>query len=244
MSGDGGARTFRRRWYLAITGGLALAASAVGLKGGAETGWRQIVLVAVALAGVGGGVVALVTYFLGATAARIKESNAALRSLASATRLSYDALPASARSGYPPYAMLTGTYRGSHIEVALTGYHGGTPLSTTIRIVDFPSQGREALLREGADGKVEVDLPRSASSEARPPAGEPQAWAGMVTRLAKDSKFLIVDRDGFHLYIDPGRSVLRWLVDFTDFDIETDPARLREILDRAIDFADAIKQVP
>jgi hypothetical protein len=235
---------FRRRWYLPIAGGLALAASAVGLKGGAETGWQQIVLAVVALAVVGSGVVVLVTFFLGATAARIKESNAALRSLASATRLSYDELPATARSGSSPYGMLAGAYRGFQIEVALTGYHGGTPLSTAIRIVDFPSQGCEALLREGADGKVEVDLPRSASSGARPPAGEPRAWAGMVSRLAKDSKFLIVDRDGFHLYVDPGRSVLRWLVDFTDFDIETDPARLREILDRAIDFADAIKHVP
>jgi hypothetical protein len=230
--------SWRRTLVLACSFGAAVVLGLV--RSGPGHGTRQVVAAIAGAVLIGIGVIALIVHFAGATAAHIEASNRALRALAGELHLTYRDLPDTARSGRQPYGLLTGRYRGAEVEIGLSGYHGGTPLSTCIRVVDFPSLEQEPLLRAAAEDHAEIDLPRS--SGQAPAANSPRQLKEAVAQLAGDAKFLVFDRGGLHLYVNPHRHILAWLTDFTDFDIETDPARLRSIVDHAVGLREAFKR--
>jgi hypothetical protein len=226
------------RFYLAIPGALAALALALGASAGSSL--RSASLAVAAAAVLVPGVAALVLFLSGATRAHIEASNAAFRAISAATHLTYRQLEKVA-PGYPAYAFLTGKYREAAVEITLAGYHGGPPLRTTIRIRDFPTAEHAARLRHLAQGKVDIDLPepQSLPTGTRLPPSDVRL-AELLTSIASEANGVVLDHAGFSIFVRPRRSVFRWLTDFTDFDIETDPVRLRAMLDRALDLTEAL----
>ena len=229
------------RFHLAILGAIAAVALALALGASDGSTLRHAMLAVAATAVLVPGIAALVMFLSGATRAHIEASNAAFRAVSAATHLTYRQLEGVTRT-YPACAFLSGKYRDAAVEITLAGYHGGTPLRTTIRIRDFPTAEHAARLRRLAQGKLEIDLPEPPPFPTNTPLSPSDIrLAELLTSIASESDCVVLDSAGFDIFVRPRRSVFRWLIDFTDFDIETDPVRLRAALDRALDLTEALK---
>jgi hypothetical protein len=231
------------RFYLLLGGGIVVLVLALALKTSIGPSLYETLLAMAAVMLVILAVAGLVMFFTRAARARITASNAAFQALSTSTHLTYRRLEGAGTMRAQPYAVLTGSYRGAAVEIGLAGYHGGTPLSTTIRILDFPISQHAGQLRRLAQDNAEIDLPNTASPPG-PAALSPSECrlAEMLSSIASEAKFVVFDTAGFGIYLNPRRSLLKWFTDFTDFDIETDPVRLRAVLDQALDFIDALKR--
>lgn len=230
------------RVYLLFGGGSIVLAAALASKTSLSPSLRQALFAIAAAMFLVPAATALVMFVTGAPRAHVAASNAAFRALSASTHLTYREIEETGTMQSPRYAILTGTYRGTSVEIGLTGYHGGTPLSTTIRILDFRALEHEARIRKVAQGKAEIDLPNIALPPG-PAAHSPSdaRLAEMLSSIASEAKAVVFDTTGFSIYVNPRGSTLKWLTNFTDFDIETDPLRLRGILDQALDFTNALR---
>ena len=158
--------------------------------------------------------------------ATVEASNAALRSIAASTGLSYRETspydhPIAGRLEQP--ATVAGEYRGIKLKV-FSYSDSDEPSYTAIVVRAFPASAGAAL-RAAMGRKVRLRVKVPAGARAALPDGLP---SGLTQRLESRARDIVVDEEGLMLRVEPERRAPFW----RDAPrLETDPVRLKAILE-------------
>jgi hypothetical protein len=230
-----------------VVGGLTAAAvlgAAVaywrGTGGRAVMGAEHAAAMVVAIAALAGFIAFMMRFSARGHAednATVEASNAALRSIAASTGLSYRETPSyehSIAGRFVQPATLSGTYRGVVLKVSSNGSY------TAVIVPAFPASAGTAM-RAAMGWKVRLGW--KAWLRVKVPASPPSALSGglpsgLVQRLKSRALDIILDEDGLMFRVEPGRRPPFWKVEGEDPNrLETDPVRLQAILEDVCELA-------